>query len=180
MAKPYTITLNNGTGTGAVLNGSYNATITATGYDTSKLEPKTINVVEGTNAYTFTVEANGTLTLHVSETGLAEGTAVVGAKFVRCDAAGTTYGDEITSDASGNAVFNYLPYAETGAPIIYYKQTASDGEHEFDGGIKQYTLTEQTATVEVINTPAVTRTFTLTDARYSGLTLTGTQELVLN
>ena len=178
MAKPYVINITNGTGTSAILNDSYSVTANVPGYDNTSILPASVDVVAGTNTYAFTIAANGTLTLHVTETGTSEGTPIVGATFVRTDASGNTYGSPITTDASGNAVFNNVPYASTNAPLIYYKQTASDGNHEFDDTVKNTSLSEQTGTVEIINEPPATRTINLTDANYEGLPITG--EITLN
>lgn len=178
MAKPYTINITNGTGAEAILNDNYTVTANVGGYDNASILPANVNVVEGTNSYAFTIAATGTLTLHVSETGSSSGTPIVGATFIRTDSAGNTYGDPITTDNSGNAVFNNVPFAETGAPLIYYKQTASDGEHEFSSDIQNTSLVESTGTVEVTNAIPATRTITLTDANYANLPIDG--ELTLN
>lgn len=169
MAKSYNITIANGSGQANVLNGSYSVSSNTTGYLDSSIDPKTLEVVEGTNEYQLKISAEGTLTLHVTETGESSGTAVVGAKFIRCDSNGNTYGTEVTTDASGNAVFNNVPFDASNAPIIYYKQTATDDSHTFDASLKNITLESSTKTVEVINPLPATRTFTLTDANYSGL-----------
>ena len=169
MGSPYSISITNGVGLENVLNGSYDVTAAVTGFSNASILPATQDIIAGDNSYDFTIAATGELTLHVSENGTSGGTAVVGAVFYRCDDAGTTYGGSITSNASGNAVFPYVPYAATGAPRIYYKQTASDGDHEFDESTVYTTLTSSTGTVEVTNTLAVQRTFNLTDANYTGL-----------
>lgn len=166
MAKIVTIT--NGSGQEELINGSYSVTAEVGGYDNSSINPSTLNVVAGTDAYQFTISANGILTLHVTEEGTAAGTAVVGAKFARTDSAGTVYGDEIVSDDSGNAVFNNVPYGEN-AQVVYYKQTASDGEHESDNTVKSITLANETETVEVQNPTGAVRTISLTDANYANL-----------
>ena len=163
------MTITNGTGTGDLINGQYTVTSSVTGYDNSSVLPASINVEAGTNSYAFTISATGTLTLHVTEEGTSGGTPIVGATFVRTDSTGTEYGTAITSDSNGDAVFNNVPYATTGAPTIYYKQTASDGEHEFDNTVQNITLTSQTQTNEIQNAPGATRTISLTDANYSNL-----------
>lgn len=99
----------------------------------------------------------------------SSGTAIVGATFVRTDASGTIYGDPVTSDASGNAVFNNVPFADTQAPTIYFKQTASDANHEFNDEVSSTTMTTSTKTIEILNAPPASRTFSLTDANYSNL-----------
>ena len=167
MAKVITIT--NGTGTGELINDTYAVTAEVTGYDNTSIDPSTLNVVEGTNDYAFTIVATGTLTLHVTEDGTSAGTPIVGATFIRTDSQGTEYGDTITTDDTGNAVFNNVPFAETGAPLIYFKQTASDGDHEFDATVQNTTMTASTQTLEIQNTPGATRTITLMDTNYQNL-----------
>ncbi len=163
------ININNGTGTGELINGSYTVTADVTGYDNTSINPSSITVEAGTNTYAFTISATGTLTLHVTEDGTTTGTPIVGATFVRTDSLGTEYGTPITSDANGDAVFNNVPFDATNAPLIYYKQTASDGDHEFDQTVQNTSLTTSTATVEIINQPGATRTINLTDSNYSNL-----------
>lgn len=165
----YNINITNGEGTENILNGDYTVTASSNGYDESTIDPASITVVEGTNEYSFTIGATGTLTLHVTEDGTSTGTAVVGAKFIRCDSEGNTYGTEITTDSTGNAVFNNVPFATTDAPLVYYKQTASDGAHEFDDTLKNTTLTTSTSTLEIENSIAALRTIKLTDENYEGL-----------
>lgn len=163
------ININNGTGTGELINGSYTVTADVTGYDNTSINPSSITVEAGTNTYAFTISATGTLTLHVTEDGTTTGTPIVGATFVRTDSLGTEYGTPITSDSNGDAVFNNVPFDSTNAPLIYYKQTASDGDHEFDQTVQNTSLTTSTATVEIINQPGATRTINLTDSNYTNL-----------
>lgn len=173
MAKIVTIT--NGTGTSELINATYTVTAEVPGYDNSTIDPSSVTVVEGTNTYAFTIAATGTLTLHVTEEGTADGTPIVGATFIRTDSTGNEYGNTITTDASGNAIFNNVPYALTDAPEIYFKQTASDGEHEFDNTVQSTTMTTETSTVEIQNEAGAVRTITLTDANYENLPIeTGT------
>lgn len=179
MAKPYNISIVNGEGTSNLLNGEYSVESNTVGYLNSSIDPKTLNVVEGTNTYELTISAEGTLTMHVTETGESTGTAVVGAKFIRCDAEGNTYGQEITTNEVGNAEFQYLPYDSTNAPIIYYKQTSSDSEHEFDSSLKSISLETSTKTIEIANALPALRTIKLTDANYSGLPI-ASGSIVLN
>lgn len=169
MSRPYVINITDGTGSERVLNGQYSVTAEVTGYDNASILPATQDITAGTNSYAFTIASTGTLTLHVTEDGTAGGTPVVGATFARCDSGGTTYGAAITSDASGNAVFNYVPFAATGAPLIYYKQTGSDGNHEFDPALVNTTMTTSAQTIEVTNSLAALRSIGLTDANYANL-----------
>ena len=145
MAK--TVTITNGTGTSQLINDTYSITSNVVGYDNTSINPSSITVDASTNTYSFTISATGTLTLHVTEDGTSAGTQVVGATFVRTDASGTEYGSAITTDTNGDAIFNNVPYADTNAPVIYYKQTASDGDHEFDSTVQSTSLTTQTSTV---------------------------------
>lgn len=167
MAKIVNIT--NGTGTAELINDTYTVTADVTGYDNSSIDPSSVTVDAATNSYAFTIAANGTLTLHVTEEGTSGGTAVVGATFVRTDSEGNEYGGVVTSDANGDAVFSNVPYAGSGAPTIYFKQTASDGDHEFDNTVQSVTMTTLTQTEEIQNPVGATRTISLNDANYANL-----------
>ena len=167
MAKIINIT--NGTGTEQLINDEYTVTANVTGYDNTTINPSSVTIEAGTNSYAFTIAADGTLTLHVTEDGTQSGTPIVGATFVRTDSAGNEYGTAITTDQQGNAVFNNVPYDQTTPPTIYYKQTASDNEHEFTTTVQTTTLTTSTSTVEITNAPGATRTITLTDINYANL-----------
>ena len=167
MAKIVTIT--NGSGTSDLINGAYTVEASVVGYDNTSIDPSSLTIDEATNTYAFTIASTGTLTLHVTEDGTSTGTPIVGATFIRTDSEGNTYGDAITTDASGNAVFNNVPFAASGAPIVYFMQTASDGDHEFDSTVQNTTLTTSTETLEITNQPGATRTITLTDSNYENL-----------
>lgn len=167
MAKVVNIT--NGSGTAELINDTYAVSASVTGYDNTTINPDSVTVVDGTNSYAFTISATGTLTLHVTEDGTSSGTPVVGATFYRTDSTGTEYGSAITTDSNGDAVFNNVPFAAENAPVIYYKQTASDGNHEFDSSVNNTTLTTSTNTLQVQNPVGATRTITLTDSNYSNL-----------
>lgn len=163
------VIITNGVGSIDLINGSYNVAADVNGYDNTSIDPTSVTVDAATTSYSFTISATGTLTLHVTEDGTSTGTPVVGATFIRTDAEGNEYGSVITTDSTGNAVFNNVPYDATNAPAVYYKQTASDGDHEFDNTVQSTTLTTQTSTVEVINQPGASRTINLTDANYESL-----------
>lgn len=178
MENEQVIEITNGIGSKEIVNATYTVSANITGYDITSITPNEVEIVEGTDDYSFTIGATGTLTLHVSDDGTDAGIPIEGAKFVRCDADGVTHGDEITSDVDGNAVFGNVPYAEEGAPNIYYKQTASDGSHDFDNTLKTITLTTETHTEEVLNTEAALRNFTLTDTNYTGLPIADGQILL--
>lgn len=169
MGKEHLVSITNGIGSKELSNGNYNVTSTTIGYDVSTINPATQEITEDVNDYSFTIVATGTLTLHVSDDGTDIGIPIVGATFVRCDVDEKTYGDPVVSDDNGNAVFNYVPFAEENAPIIYYKQISSDGDYNFDATLKNTTLSEETLTIEVLNEEATTRNFSLTDANYENL-----------
>ena len=171
MAKSVIIT--NGTGTANLINDTYAVTADVNGYDATSINPNSVEIEEGTDTYSFTISANGTLTLHVTEDGTAAGTPIVGATFVRTDSSGTEYGSPITTDSNGDAVFNNVPFDAENAPTIYFKQTASDGEHEFDSSVQTTTMTTSTSTLEIQNTLGALRTINLTDANYENLPIDG-------
>ena len=163
------INITNGVGTSELINDTYAVTANVTGYDNSSINPSSVDIVEGTNEYSFTISSSGTLTLHVTEDGTSSGTPIVGATFVRTDSLGNIYGSPIVSDTNGDAVMANVPYAETSAPTVYYKQTASDGNHDFSDAVQSTSLTTETATIEIQNTVGATRTIHLTDANYTNL-----------
>ncbi len=171
----HTISITNGKGSIELIDGQYSATALVQGYDATTLYPKNVTLVEGTNNYEFKIAANGTLTLHVTDTGESTGSAVFGSTFVRTDASGTVYGDPVTTGSDGNAVFNNVPFAETESPVIYFKQTSSDGGHTFEATVQQVTMTESTKTVEIKNPPAPERTFTLVDVNFVNLPISSGQ-----
>lgn len=166
MAK--TVNITNGTGTIDLINGTYTATAEVNGYDNSSLNPSSVTVSEGTNSYAFTIGATGTLTLHVTDNGTSSGTPIIGATFIRSDSTGNEYGGIITTDTNGDAVFNNVPYG-TNAPLVYYKQLSSDGDHEFNNTVQNVSLTVSTLTEEIENPIGATRTINLTDANYQNL-----------
>ena len=168
MASPYIVNIVNGVGTKALLNGDYTISTAVTGYDNASVLPASQTVSAGVNSYSFTLASTGTLTLHVTEDGAAGGTPVAGASFARCDSLGNTYGSPITTDVNGDA----------GAPLSYYNQLNSDGEHEFNPALVSTSMTTSAETVEVTNAPPASRTIYLTDLNYLGLPIeTGTLTL---
>lgn len=169
MPQKHIIPITNGVGSKEIVDGQYDVTATATGYDSTSLQPVDVTISSGVNLYKFTIEAEGTLTLHVTEDGTTTGTPVVGATFVRCDAQDNIYGTPIVSDVDGNAEFEFVPYDGTVPPTIYFKQTGSDGAHTFDDTLQHTTMNAQTKTVEITNPLAPNRNFTLTDANYPDL-----------
>ena len=173
------VIITNGVGTVDLINGTYTVTSNTNGYDNTSIDPSSLTVLEGTNSYNLTISATGTLTLHVTEDGTSSGTPIVGATFIRTDSSGTEYGLAITTDSNGDATFSNVPFADADAPLIYYKQTASDGDHEFDNSVQSTSLTTSTSTVEITNAPGANRTINLTDANYSNLPV-GSATLTLN
>lgn len=170
MASEHIIPITNGMGTKEIINGTYNVTAEFTWYDASSIQPTSVEVVENTAEYVFTIAATGTLTLHISDDGTDVGVPIEGATFQRCDADGNVYGDVITSDVDGNAVFEHMPFSADGTtPTIYYKQLSSDGEHEFNSELQNTTMAEGTVTLEVGNAAAAEKTFKITDANYENL-----------
>lgn len=170
MAKPYTITILNGSGSGNVLNGNYAVSANVNGYLNASIDPANLVVVEGTNTYNLAIAADGTLTLHVTDDGTTGGNPIIGATFYRTNSTGdVNYGNAVTTDSNGNAVFANVPYGSTGVPTIYYKQTTSDGDHEFDSNVRSITMTTQVDTIQIANPAASLRTFNLVDKNYSGL-----------
>lgn len=167
MAK--TIEITNVSGSASIINGSYCVTSSVAGYDNTTINPSSVTIDQQTNTYNFTISATGTLTLHVTEDGTAQGTPIVGATFARTSFNGTEYGATITTDSNGDAVFNNVPYDACNAPIVYYKQLTSDGDHEFNQAVQSTTLTTSTQIVEIENAPGATRKINLTDANYANL-----------
>lgn len=175
MAK--TIVITNGSGTSNLINDTYAVTASVTGYENTSINPSSVSIVEGTNTYAFTISATGTLTLHVTEDGTESGTPIVGATFIRTDSSGNTYGSAITSDSNGDAVFDNVPFDATSAPTIYFKQTASDGDHEFSDQVQSTTMTTSISTLEIQNSLGALRTISLTDANYANLPIDGSLTL---
>ena len=175
----HTIPITNGKGSIELVAGIYNATAIAGGYDASTLNPKSVTIIDGTDTYAFTISAKGILTLHVTDTGDPNtGVQIVGAKFIRTDSTGTIVGNEIITNDNGDAVFNNVPFAETGSTAIYYKQISSDGGHTFDDTVKSITMTEETETVQITNPPAPVRNFTLMDASFPNIPIIDGQILL--
>ncbi len=165
----YNVTITNGNGSQVMQAGTYDVTATAVGYDTSTLTPKTFTATGDPATQAFTISANGTLTLTVNDTGAAGGTPVTGGTFVMTDETGAAeYGQPVTVDGSGNAVFDNVPYGTAGQPFtLYFKQlTAADGYNPAQGVIT-VDMTSQTQTEYVQNAAAAQQTFTLADANYA-------------
>ena len=141
MAKIINIT--NGTGTANMINDTYTVTSETIGYENTTITPSSVSIVEGTDSYAFTL--------------------------IRTDSTGVEYGSSIITDNNGDAVFSNVPYAQTSAPTIYFKQTASDGDHEFISTVQNTSMTTETDTLEIQNPVGALRTISLTDANYANL-----------
>ena len=175
----HTIPITNGKGSIELVTGTYNAQAVAGGYDASTLNPKSVTIIDGTATYAFSIGAKGILTLHVTDTGDPNtGVQIVGAKFIRTDSTGTIVGNEIITNDDGDAVFNNVPFAETGSTAIYYKQISSDGGHTFDDTVKSITMNEETETVQITNPPAPVRNFTLMDESFPNIPIIDGQILL--
>ncbi len=164
----YNVTITNGTGSQVMQRGTYAVTAEAAGYDVSTLTPTTYTATDSEGSQAFTLSANGTLTINVNETGAAGGTPITSGTIVMTNADGSVeYGQAVTIDANGDAVFNNVPYGTTDEPFqLYFKQlTTADGYNVYDGVIS-VAMTAQTQTEYVQNTAAAEQTFTLTDANY--------------
>lgn len=169
MAK-YEVEIKSGTGTLNIPNGTYSVESDTAGYDNTTIAPKQIEITNNIDTYNFTLSSHGTLTFHVTETGTKEGSAIVGAKFVRCDKEGNSYGDEIITDNSGNASFNNVPNdSSIKAPVVYYKQILSDEFHQFDPSLQMTVLNMDFETIEVANPLPSSKTFKLGEEQYNEL-----------
>ncbi len=165
----YEVTITNGTGSQAMQAGTYTVTATAEGYDTSTLSPTTFTATGSTATQAFTISASGTLTFIVNETGAEGGTAITGGTIIMTDSTGTTeYGEAVSINSNGEAVFNNVPYGSADTPFtLYFKQLTSDGDHNIYDGVITVTMTGQTQTEYIENGAIAEQTFTLTDSTYS-------------
>ena len=173
MSKEILIPITNGKGSKEIENGNYTVSCTIPGYDSSSINPSNIEIVEGTNDYSFTVSANGVLTIKVSDTGdSTTGVPVENAVFYRTDSTGKEYGNPVTTDVDGSAKLEHLPF-DTSTPYkIYIKQTSSDGSHTFETTVKEIEMDSDNKEVEITNPEATSRNILLTDANYSNLPIT--------
>ena len=166
----HTIPITNGKGSIELVTGKYKATAVVEGYDVSTLNPTSVDIIDSTDTYAFTISAKGTLTLHVTDTGNPDtGVQIVGAKFVRTDNVGNVIGSEIVTNQDGNAVFNTVPFSASGNITIYYKQISGDGGHTFDTVVKSTIMTTESQVVEIENPSAPERNFTLMDASFPNI-----------
>lgn len=168
----YNVNIVDGQGTQSMKAGAYTVSVSqAPGYELTSLSPTTYTAGTSTGTGAFTLSANGTLTFNVNETGASGGTPVTSGTIVMTDSTGTTeYGTAVTIDATGNAVFDNVPYGTAQSPFeLYFKQLTTDDAHNIYSGVISVSMTAQTQTEYVLNSPISEQTITLTDANYSGM-----------
>lgn len=175
------VQITNGTGSESMKRGSYTVSVNANGYDSASLSPTSYTATDSEGSGAFTLSATGVLTLIFNETGAAGGTPITAGSVVMTDSTGNVqYGSPITISATGEAVFNNVPFSET-PYVLYFTQLSSDDAHNEFVGVITVNMTDAAQTQYVLNTPIALQTFTLTDANYAGLpiadaTLTFTDE----
>lgn len=151
MDNSYDIKIIDGKGYLEVDNGIYNVSSNVKGYVDSNIRPSIIEITDDKN-YDFTVFSDGHISFFVSEDGVVGSKVIVGAKFVRCDQNGVTYGDEVVSNEIGEAYLLNLPYdIESSDVVIYYKQTSSDGKHLFDDSLHSIVMNEFAKVIMITN-----------------------------
>ena len=169
----YDVTITNGTGSQTMNTGTYNVSaIYAPGYDMASLNPTTFTVASAPSTGTFTLTANGTLTITFNETGAAGGTPITSGTVVMTDSTGEIeYGSVVQVDSNGTATFNNVPYgSEQSAYTLYFKQLTSDENHNIYENVFAVGMGAQTQAEYVLNTPKVVlQNFVLTDANYPEL-----------
>ena len=166
----YNVQITNGSGSENMKKGTYSVTVSAAGYDATSLSPTSFTASETAGSGSFTVSAEGVLTLIFNETGAEGGTPITGGSVIMTDATGTTeYGSAVTVSATGQAVFNNVPYVAGTGYSLYFVQKATDENHNLYEGVISVSMENATQTVYVQNTPIAAQTFALTDANYSGL-----------
>ena len=166
----YNVQITNGAGSQQMKSGNYAVTATASGYEATTLSPTVYTATgsEGTGA--FTLSANGVLTLIFNETGASGGTPVTSGTVVMTDAAGTTqYGSPVSISATGEAVFNNVPYDTETPYVLHFVQLTTDDGHNVYSGVITVNTSAATQTEYVVNAPIAAQNITLTDANYSGL-----------
>ncbi len=173
----YNVNIINGEGSQVMQKGTYNVTATAVGYDVSSLEPKTFNVTEEEGSLSFTLSAIGTLTIIVNETGADGGTPISSGSIRMVDSTGTIeYGEIVPINATGEAVFNNVPFDPTNSSItLYFKQISSDENHNLNEEILSVVMSQENQVAYIQNSPLATQTFSLKDTTY-GLPINGNLE----
>lgn len=169
----YNVSITNGTGSQMMTPGNYTVSATyAPGYDITSLSPTTYTATSPTGTGTFTLTASGTLTIIFNETGAEGGTPITSGNVVMTDQTGDIeYGSAVNIDSTGTAVFNNVPYGSTEAPYtLYFKQLASDTEHNIYPDVFIVGMGSATQTEYILNTHIpTTQSITLSDGTYSGL-----------
>ena len=166
----YNVQITNGSGSSNMKSGNYSVTVSAAGYDATTLSPTSYTATASAGSGTFTVSADGVLTLVFNETGASGGTPITGGSVVMTDSTGTTeYGSAVSIDASGQAVFNNVPY-DAGSPyVLYFVQKETDADHNPYSGVITVNMSSASQTEYVVNSPIAAQSITLTDANYAGL-----------
>lgn len=166
----YNVQIVGGTGSAKMKKGNYGVTVTAAGFEATTIAPATFEVTDAAGTGNFTVSANGALTLVFNETGAEGGTPVTSGSVVMTDATGTVhYGSAVQIGATGEAVFNNVPF-DAGTPYtLYFVQTATDDEHNLSGGVITVAMNASAQTEYVVNTPIALQTINLASADYSGM-----------
>ena len=150
--------------------GTYSVSVSANGYEATTLSPTNYTATESAGSGSFTVSADGTLTLVFNDTGASGGTPVTSGSVVMTDGTGATeYGSPVTIGATGEAVFNNVPYSAGTPYVLYFVQKATDADHNLYEGVITVNMANATQTEYVLNSPIALQSFTLTDANYQGL-----------
>lgn len=166
----YNVTITEGAGSQNMKAGNYTVTATASGYDATSLSPASYTATSEAGSGSFTLSANGALTLIFNETGAQGGTAVTSGSVVMTDSTGNTqYGSPVTINASGEAAFPNVPHDSDTPYVLYFKQLSTDDNHNVYSGVITVNMASATQTEYVVNTAIAAQSFTLTDANYTGL-----------
>ncbi len=166
----YNVQITNGSGSENMKKGSYSVTVSAAGYDATSLSPTSYTATESAGSGSFTVSADGVLTIVFNETGAQGGTPITSGSVVMTDSTGATeYGSAVTVSATGEAVFNNVPYVTGTGYQLYFVQKSTDADHNLYEGVISVSMEDATQTAYVLNSPIAAQAFTLTDANYAGL-----------
>ena len=168
----YNVTITNGTGSQSMKAGTYTVSaVSAQGYDLSSLTPASFTATTSAGTGSFPLSATGTLTFYVNETGASGGKPVTSGTIIMTDSTGTTtYGSAVNISATGEAVFDNVPFGDAESPyVLYFKQLTTDDNHNIYDGVISVNMTSSTQTEYVLNSPIAEQSFTLTDASYQGL-----------
>ena len=163
----YNVQITNGVGSAAMKSGTYNVTASANGYDASTLSPSTYTATAAAGSGAFTLSADGALTLIFNETGAEGGTPITSGSVVMTDSSGQTqYGSPVSINENGIAIFNNVPYNLDNPYQLYFKQLASDDNHNPYPDVLTVGMGSDAQTEYIINSPIAEQSFTLTDANY--------------